>query len=581
MTTAKLDEFPQTKAPINGVNGPLFVLFIFKQMEKSSTFIPSSSTIDLVNKAFDRSHHYHLVQVNFTTALETIKNLLPDVILGDFSDSDSLQELMIAGGMADIPVIAIGDVISNPDNFVDILSPDELSEVLLQKVVRYAYDKQRMLTVMDGIWAHKQQVTKTEPVTGLLNRQHFLSQLKNLLKKQKNTERLAVLLLKIDNLRKINGELGETRTNELLKKAARRLQQLYFKSDQLGHLGNGFFAVICPQIESRRELIELAYSAARSLRASYRFEQEKYSITVSMGACLQAKSNESAAKLLYQAENAHTTQQQKGRSGLQIFQVSPTKASLNRSQINKRLKKSLKSKRFELHYQPQYATSGHRGIISMEALVRWRSSQHGLIRADAFIPAAEDSGLITPLGIWIVNTACLQLAHWRKSGNRSINIAINLVPMQLNRQFTVNLHYVLKRYQLPANCLELEISESRFSELTPEALEQLQILRKSGVRIAADNFGTGGTSIPELSHLPIDILKIDRRLTADINQNMNETLTSSTIAIAKHLGMTVVAEGIESKEQAKMLSRQKCERLQGFYFSQVLPASDFKHLLED
>jgi len=577
---ATLDEFPHIVASADGANTPLVVLFVSRQATKLSTMVRTSSTIGLVSKAFDHSHHYHLIQVDFATALETIKNLLPDVILGDFTDSDSQQELMIAGGMADVPVIAIGDVISNPDNFVDILSPDEISEILLQKVVRYAYDRQRMLTVMDGIWDHKQQATKIEPVTGLLNRQHFLSQLQTRLKKQKTNEHHAILLLKIEHLRKINGELGETRTNDLLKEAGKRLQQ-HFKPEQLGHLGSGLFAVLCTRIKLRQELIELAHSAAHTLTTPYLFGQDEFSITISMGACLQAQRNESAAMLLHQAENAQATQQRKGGANLQVFQSSPTKISLNRSQFSERLKQSLAAKRFELHYQPQFNTMDDHEVISMEALVRWRSSEHGLIRADAFIPAAEDNGLITPLGVWIVNTACSQLAQWRKSGNRSINIAINLVPKQLNSEFSDHLQSVLDRYQLPANCLELEISESRFNELSPEGLEQLHILRESGVRIAADNFGTGSTTIPELSRLPIDILKIDRRLTADINRTGNETLASSTIAIAKHLGITVVAEGIESKEQAMILSRQECARMQGFYFSQVLPAKDFELLLKE
>ncbi len=577
---ATLDEFPRIVASADGANTPLVVLFVSRQATKLSTMVRTSSTIGLVSKAFDHSHRYHLIQVDFATALETIKKLLPDVILGDFTDSDSQQELMIAGGMADVPVIAIGDVISNPDNFVDILSPDEISELLLQKVVRYAYDRQRMLTVMDGIWDHKQQVTKAEPVTGLLNRQHFLSQLQNQLKKQKSTEHHAILLLKIKHLRKINGELGETRTNDLLKEAGKRLQQ-HFTPDQLGHLGCGIFAVFCTHIKLRQELIELAHAAAHTLTTPYLFGQHEFSITISMGACLQAQHNESAAMLLHQAENAQATQQRKGGENLLVFQSSPTKISLNRSQFSERLKQSLAAKRFELHYQPQFNTMDDHEVISMEALVRWRSSEHGLIRADAFIPAAEDNGLITSLGVWIVNTACSQLAQWRKSGNRSINIAINLVPKQLDSEFSVHLQSVLDRYQLPANCLELEISESRFNELSPEGLEQLHILRESGVRIAADNFGTGSTTIPELSRLPIDILKIDRRLTADINRTGDETLASSTIAIAKHLGITVVAEGIESKEQAMILSRQECARMQGFYFSQVLPAKDFELLLKE
>ncbi len=579
---AKLKTARLTKVSADGLNGPLIILFIPRPMEKMNSLTRSSSTIGIVNKAFDNNNRYHLMQVNFATALETIKNVLPDVIIGDFTDSDSQQEMMIAGGMAEIPVIAIGDLINSPDNFVDILSPNQLSEILLQKVVRYAYDKQRMLMVMDGIWAHKQQLFNLEPVAGLSNRQYFLSRVQSQLKKQQdNTGHLGIMLLKIEHVRSINEELGETRNDNLLKEVGIRLLQMQFTADQLGHLGGGLFAVLCLEVESRQLLIELAHTTVLKLVSPYHFGTEDFSISIAMGACLQMQNNESAAMLLHLAENALAQQRIKGGTGLQIFQSSPTKTALNRSQFSARLRHSLENKHFELHYQPQFGAADNHDIISMEALVRWRSSEHGLIRADAFIPAAEDNGLIDPLGLWIVNTACYQLAQWRKSGNRAMNIAINLVPIQLNEKFTANLESVLKRYQLPASCLELEISESRFRELTPEALEQLQILREFGVRIAADNFGTGMTSIPELSRLPIDILKIDRRLTMDINRTGNETLASSTIAIAKHLGMTVVAEGVESREQAKMLTRQQCERLQGFYFSQVLPAKEFDKLLKE
>jgi EAL domain-containing protein (putative c-di-GMP-specific phosphodiesterase class I) len=285
--------------------------------------------------------------------------------------------------------------------------------------------------------------------------------------------------------------------------------------------------------------------------------------------------------LMKNADTAMYHAKDQGRNNYQFFTTAMTEATEERMGLERDLRVALASGQFELHYQPQIRALGHE-LYGFEALVRWRHPQHGLVSPMKFIPIAEETGLIEPLGDWILEEACRQLAIWRREGFRTVRMAVNISPHQLrSATFVGRVQSCMRANGLRSGDLELEVTESAAMHDPDRAIGQLDALRDLGVDLAIDDFGTGYSSLAYLKLLPIQTLKLDRSFVRDIETDENDAaISAATLALAHTLGLRVVAEGVETEAQRAFLTSHQCDLLQGYLFSQPMAAMEATAYLE-
>ena len=271
---------------------------------------------------------------------------------------------------------------------------------------------------------------------------------------------------------------------------------------------------------------------------------------------------------------------EKGRGNYQFFTAGLNATVLRKLSLESQLRQALAHGEFSLHYQPQVDMESGR-IFAAEALIRWRHPEHGMVSPAEFIPVAEESGLIIPIGDWVLREACMQLARWRDAGHNGIGIAVNLSPRQVMQQgFVDRVACILKEAGLPPSVLDLEITESILLQPNDDNLTPLTRLSAMGVQLSVDDFGTGYSSLSYLTRLPIDALKIDQSFMRGIEQNADGTaLVTAIIAMAQSLRLKVIAEGVESAAQAQFLMTHGCLSAQGYYYGKPMPAQEFSLLL--
>lgn len=428
-----------------------------------------------------------------------------------------------------------------------------------------------------------------DPLTHLPNRRLFLDRLKatiNLLQHHKRFG--AVLYLDLDRFKTINDSLGHTIGDELLHSVALRLTNELPNTATIARFGGDEFAILLPEVgdgnlESAAEhAAQVAQGILDTLSVPYDIVDHRLYSTISIGLSVFNGRRRNSLEVLRCADTALYRAKAAGRNTYQFYEPQMQAAAKNRLSIEKDLHQAIENNEFELYYQPQY--NGQGDIISAEALIRWRHPERGLVPPLQFIPIAEESGQILQIGQWVMEQAFRQLAHWQNASlpERFNQLAINISPVQFMQvDFVDQVLKLLGRYQIPGHLIELEITETLLLNNIEIASNKMEQLRRHGIRFAIDDFGTGYSSLRYLKYLPLDILKIDRSFVTHLHASTEEkAIVEAIIAMARHLKLAVVAEGVEEEAEYLQLVKLGCDLFQGYYFSKPLSATHFEKLLE-
>jgi EAL domain-containing protein (putative c-di-GMP-specific phosphodiesterase class I) len=366
----------------------------------------------------------------------------------------------------------------------------------------------------------------------------------------------------------------------VLKRVAQRLQRTVGERDTVARLSGDEFIMLIEDSEDREEIEALAERILRVISRPMLLGSTELRVTGSVGITLLAADSPDARSLLANADTALYRAKHRGRNRIQFFTPDMHEAALQRLARELELRKALQRNELVLHYQPLYDMPSGK-LIGVEALVRWHSHEFGLVPPSEFIPLAEDTGLIIPIGEWVLHQACEQAARWRELTKGDFHMAVNLSA----RQFTVpdlagTIGRILGETGLPPHALLLEITETVALSNEDNNLEVLRKLRGMGIRIALDDFGTGNSSLGYLKRFPIDVLKLDQSFVRDVVTSVDDAAVArATIRLANALGINVVAEGVENEAQLKWLQDESCSLIQGYLFSEPLSHVECEKLL--
>ncbi|MBZ0068208.1 MAG: EAL domain-containing protein [Thiobacillus sp.] len=418
------------------------------------------------------------------------------------------------------------------------------------------------------------QLAYHDALTGLLNRfslQHQLDQALAMAHREQHM--MAVIFLDMDRFKTVNDTLGHAVGDGLLIEVAHRLRHNVRSSDIVARLGGDEFVIVLTEVEDVTAAARLAGKICQVLAQRYNVGENEIHSTASLGLAIFPNDGENGETLMKNADTAMYHAKEQGRDNVQFFTAEMNQAAIKRMKLDNDLRVAVENRQFVLNYQPQLDSRDGR-VIGVEALVRWHHPRDGLISPAEFIPIAEETGMILQLGEWVLDESCRQLRAWKDGGLHDITMAVNLSAHQLHSPVLLeHVAQALEKYQLNGADLELEITESVAMRDPESSINQLKALRKLGVQLSIDDFGTGYSSLSYLKLLPIHTLKLDQSFVRDIETDSNDVaICTATIALAHNLGLTVIAEGVETEAQRLLLTSHQCDFMQGYLFSKPLPA---------
>ncbi|MFL6660478.1 MAG: EAL domain-containing protein [Massilia sp.] len=517
-------------------------------------------------------------------ALMMLKRFQPDVILMDavmpvmdgFTACARMQEL--PGGSA-IPVLMITALEDNSS--VERAFAAGASDYI-PKPIHYAVLSQRVRRIIEANRAEKRirHLAYNDLLTGLPNRTLFFDLLNQATEQARtNAHQLAVLFMDLDRFKYVNDNLGHDVGDRLLVAVAQRVRRTVRSLDVLARLGGDEFTIVLNDVDGPAPAAAAAQNICRVLAAPFNIDGHDIFVTASVGIAMYPHDGLDVPTLVKHADSA-MYRAKKTNTGFQFFEASMEHTISEHVRLETDLRRALENNELEVYYQPQ-ARLHDQQIIGMEALVRWKHATRGMVPPNEFIPLAEETGLINPLGDFVLRTACAQLRDWIAQGLPPLRVAVNLSVRQLlQKNFADSVEQVLIDTGLPPALLELEITESTLMEHAQDTLQALHRLRSLGLRLSIDDFGTGYSSLSYLKRFPVDIIKIDRSFVSDVAQDADDAaIVAGIIALAHSLRLEVVAEGVETEAQLNYLRAQKCDLLQGYYLSPAVPAAQFAALV--
>lgn len=390
----------------------------------------------------------------------------------------------------------------------------------------------------------------------------------------RNRRRVAIMFIDLDYFKNINDSLGHHVGDQVLKMAATRLQQCVREGDSVARLGGDEFVLVLPLLGgSTVAAARVARKALDTLAQPFSVETNELRLSGSIGISVYPDDGSDVDSLMHTADTAMYSAKEMGRGNFQFFTAALNQAAQERVDVENRLHQALAKDEFVLHYQPQVDMES--GVIfSIEALLRWQPPGKQPISCGEFIANAEETGLIVPIGEWALRQACRQLKVWHDAGHQKLKMAVNLSPRQLEQEdFCALVGHILDDAEIPATALQLEITESILMQPSQYSLATLTRLSDMGIQLSLDDFGTGYSSLGYLQRFPVHALKIDQSFVRDIGKDRNDTaLVSAIIAMASSLQLEVIAEGVETLQQAEFLMAHGCHEAQGFYYSKAVPA---------
>ena len=413
-----------------------------------------------------------------------------------------------------------------------------------------------------------------DQLTGLRNRRALLDQLDEFVKsKWKTGEEFALLSIDIDRFKYLNDTLGHLVGDQILKQVADRLIDIQKENCTVYRQGGDEFIIVLED-SGRQSAGNFAQKVLARFTESFYFNSQEYYITPSIGISIFPNDGKDAEALIKNADEALYSVKEKGKAHYQFYRADMNSSGVNIIALEAHLRKAIERDELELYYQPQIHLFTNE-IASFEALLRWDNSELGFISPAEFIPLAEDTGLIIPIGNWVIDQACSQIKDWSERTGKPIRVAVNISPKQFSQPDLVRIiKHAIDQYQIPPSLLEIEITEGAMQD-TKETIPILKRLKELGITISVDDFGTGYSSLSYLKEFPIDILKIDQSFVRDIMYNEKDAaIIKSIIHLGRSLGMEVIAEGVEEQNQVDFLIGVNCEKAQGFFFARPIKAEE-------
>lgn len=427
---------------------------------------------------------------------------------------------------------------------------------------------------------HIHHLAYYDALTDLPNRQLFTERCEDTLERvRRSGQSLAVLFLDLDRFKHVNDSLGHPVGDELLRIVALRLKEALRHGDTIARLGGDEFIILLENSKSHQDVECVAFKILAVLTQPFMVHGHKLDIGTSIGISCYPDDGEDATTLIKHADLAMYQAKEQGRGNFRFYETHLTARAKERLFLERELREALNREELMVYYQPQYALAEDR-LIGAEALLRWRHGEQGMIPPDRFIPISEDSGLIVAIGEWVLQSACRQTKKWLDAGLDFRRMAVNLSGVQMERgDILATVKRILAETGLPAEHLELEITETYIMQQTQRNIRVMEELRALGVALAIDDFGTGQSSLGYLKRLPVDKLKIDRSFVLDIPQDSNDmAITRAILALGHSLHLTVLAEGVETLEQLAFLKELNCDEVQGYYYSRPVDAESFELL---
>ncbi|MGZ4106746.1 MAG: putative bifunctional diguanylate cyclase/phosphodiesterase [Tumebacillaceae bacterium] len=434
--------------------------------------------------------------------------------------------------------------------------------------------------------AENHELMFKDSLTYLYNRRYFQLKLQEEVDRHHiadlmlQNKKLVVMFLDVDRFKNINDTLGHSVGDKLLQAVAERLGGCIRPQDTVSRIGGDEFTVILPNIQDMREVEQIAQQIITTLAKPYELEQTEFFITASAGLSVYPDDGNDGETLIKNADTAMYTAKERGKNKYIFYSSCMHELAYERLRLDGDLRKALEREEFLVYYQPQVDLQTGR-IIGMEALVRWRHPELGLVSPAMFIPLVEENGLIVPIGEWVLRTACRQSKAWQEAGYPPVRLAVNLSAGQFQHyKLTSMIRDVLEETGLDAEWLELEITESTVMKYVEETIATLHELKDMGLKISIDDFGTGYSSLSYLKRFPIDTLKIDQSFVRDISVDGDAAaIAKAVITLGHSLNLEVIAEGVETEEQFGFLKLEHCKAMQGYLFSPPVPADKFEKLL--
>ncbi len=450
----------------------------------------------------------------------------------------------------------------------------------------------RDITVQNLSQERVRRLAYFDGLTGMPNRQSFLERLdRELLRAKRDGRLVALLFLDLDGFKRVNDTLGHSAGDNLLQTVASRLKERLRDGDvvsqpvldesglHVARLGGDEFTVVLPDLEEKQTIETVAQRMLILLSQPFQIGDQEVTVTASIGIAIFPEDGDDAATLLKHADTAMYHAKDQGRNNWQLYQQALTNRAVKWLALETDMRKGLQRDEFLLFYQPQVLDDGT--IVGLEALIRWQHPEQGLVSPAEFIPVAEESGLIVPLGEWVIRTACLQLRAWRERGVPVPRVAVNVSARQARAaNFIGGVEKIIDETGIRADQLELELTESVLLDREASRIEGLVRLRRLGVHFSIDDFGTGYSSLSYIKRFPISQLKVDQSFVRGLPHDANDAgITIAIIAMARSLDLDVIAEGVETRAQLEFLQQAGCRNLQGYLFSRPVPADEAERLL--
>ena len=538
-------------------------------------------------------------------AVNLVKKTQPDLIFMDIKLKGAIDGIETATQILqikDIPIVYLTayvdeETVERAENtgcYGYMIKP--CKEIELYATIKIVLKKHRELAIAKKSLFNKSESTLKQYscnlVTKLPSRLYLQDKFTQTLQQQNvnfnsqytklnDFEIAAVINLNIDRFYRINNNLGHKYGNLLLHQIAQRLQNILSDRVLIAHLNADEFALIFFDVENRQQILRNLDLVTQQLSQPFLLDRREIFLTTSIGIAVYPWDSTEIEQLLQKAYQAMSKAKQQGGNQYQFYQATIEKEESDILALETDLRYALGRKELQLYYQPQICLKTG-NIVGVEVLIRWHHPHQGVISPAIFVPLAEQIGLINALGEWVLLKACQQMKSWQKKRLAVDRISVNLSGRQFNQaNLGKTLIKILKKTQLDSHCLELELTESTLIADLDLTIRQLNTLKSLGIKISVDDFGTGYSSFSYLQKFPFDILKIDRSFIKNIDKNRkNAAITKALIQMAHQLNLKVIAEGVETKTELSFLRKNRCDEVQGYFYSPPLPVYEFELLLQ-
>ncbi|MEE8312895.1 MAG: EAL domain-containing protein [Myxococcota bacterium] len=534
----------------------------------------------------------------------------PDVILMDIGEPDvdwAVRCAELVETLADVPLIVIAPVEREADvlgcleagaaDWINRPANAKLLNARIAALLSAKRDREARIRLAGELDERRRRYEKSageerqdyrflathDPLTGLPTLQMFDEYVrKSIAQAQRHPQTLAVICLDLDNFKQVNDVLGHALGDQLLQAVSRRLRQSVRSSDMVARLGGDEFMILLVNLNRREDAAVVAAKIVGVLSRPHELSGQEVFMTPSVGISVYPDHGDSSEALIGRAEAAMRSVKDQGRASFLYYVPDENQNARERMQLEYHMRDALERGQFVLYYQPQVdARKGN--LVGVEALIRWFHPELGIVPPGDFIPIAEASGLIRPLGDWVIREACSQKKRWESQGLGGFPMSVNVSFRQLTTgRLADTVRQVLRATGLEAGHLDLEITENTIMEQLAKALDTLKACEDLGVTISIDDFGTGYSSLSVLGTLPAHTLKIDQSFVRDIHKSSTRAaITRTIVAVAAELGLATIAEGVETEEEMEFLAALGCTRMQGYLFSRPIPADEFEEQWRD